>query len=58
MESIAINPAEVFKTIQENLVVLRGIDYSQLTQEEKDEMRKELMEVRELALSIKKKMDE
>ena len=53
MESIAINPSEVFKTIQENLDALRGIDYSLLSAIEKDEMRKELKEVRELALSIK-----
>lgn len=58
MEPITINPAEVFKMIQENLDALRGVDYSKLTQEKKDEMRKELLEVRELALSIKKRMDE
>ncbi len=58
MEPITIKPSGVFKTIQENLVALRGIGYQQLSQEEKDEMRKELLEVRELALSIKMRMDE
>ncbi len=58
MKSIIIKPDAVFKTIQENLVALRSIDYSQLSKEEKDEMRKELLEVRELALSIKKRIDE
>jgi len=56
--TIKIKPKAVFKKIHENLDALRGVDYSQLTQEEKEEMRKELLEVRELALSIKKRMDE
>lgn len=58
MESIAINPSIIFKMIQENLVALRGVDYQQLSKEEKDEMRKELLDVRELVLSIKKRMNE
>lgn len=36
---------------------MRDIDYSQLTQEEEDEMRKEFQEVSELASSIKKQME-
>lgn len=56
--TIKIKRKAVFQKIHENLDALREVDYSQLTQEEKDEMRKELLEVRELALSIKKRMDE
>ncbi len=58
MEAVTINPYDVFKTIQGNLVALRRVDYSQLSKEEKEEMRRELLEVKKLALSIKKKMDE
>ncbi len=58
MEAINIKPTKVFKTIQENLVALRSIDYRQLSKEEKEEMQRELLEVKELALSIKKKIDE
>ncbi|MCC6727600.1 MAG: hypothetical protein IT258_24050 [Saprospiraceae bacterium] len=58
MKAVSINPTEVFKTIQENLDSLRSVDYSQLSKVEKEEMREELLEVRELALSIKKRMDE
>lgn len=58
MEPITINLSEVFKTIQENLVAMRGIDFLQLLKEEKEEMRRELLEVKELVLSIKKKMNE
>lgn len=58
MKAVSINPTEVFKTIQENLDALRSVDYSQLSKVEKEEMREELLEVRELALSIKKRMDE
>jgi hypothetical protein len=58
MESIISNPALFFKAIQENLAALRSVDYSQLSKVEKEEMRRELLEVRELALSIKKGMDE
>ena len=56
--TIIIKPKAVFKKIHENLDALRSVDYSQLSKEEKDEMRKELLEVKELALSIKKRMDE
>lgn len=56
--TIKIRPKAVFKKIHENLDALKSVDYSQLTQEEKDEMRKELLKVRELALSIKKRMEE
>ena len=56
--TIIIKPKAVFKTIHENLVALRSVDYSQLSKAEKEEMRRELLEVKELALSIKKKMDE
>ncbi len=58
MKTVTINPSDVFKTIKENLIALRGIDYQQLSNVEKDEMRKELLEVRELALNIKKRMEE
>ncbi|MCF8244807.1 MAG: hypothetical protein K9J37_11005 [Saprospiraceae bacterium] len=58
MDSITIKPSEVFKTIQENLDVLREIDYQQLSAIEKDEMRKELLEVWDIVSSIKKRMDE
>lgn len=58
MKAVPVNPSEVFKTIQENLVALRSVDYSQLSEVEKEEMRRELLEVKELALSFKKRMDE
>ena len=58
MQSITSQPVLFFKTIQENLVALRTIVYQQLSKEEKEEMRRELLEVKELALSIKMKMDE
>lgn len=54
MKAVPVNPSEVFKTIQEYLVALRSVDYSQLSKVEKEEMRRELMEVRGLALSIKR----
>lgn len=56
--TIVINPKSVFKKIHENLDALKSVDYSQLSKEEKDEMRKELLEVKELAMSIKKRMEE
>jgi hypothetical protein len=40
------------------LAALRSVDYSQLSKVEKEEMRRELLGVRGLALSIKKRMDE
>jgi hypothetical protein len=52
MYALLINPAAVFEMIQENLVTLRGIDYQQLSKVE-EELQRELLEVRELALSIK-----
>ena len=52
-----IRPEVLFKTIQYNLVALRSIDYQQLSKVEKEEMRRELLEVKELALSIKKRVD-
>lgn len=58
MEPITINSSEVFKTIHDNLVALKGVDYQQLSKVEKEEMRRELLEVKSLALSIKKKLDE
>lgn len=56
--TIKIKPKAVFKKIHESLEALRSVDYSQLTREEKDELRKELLKVRELASSIKKQMEE
>ena len=52
MQSITSQPVLFFKTIQENLVALRTIVYQQLSKEEKEEMRRELLEVKELAQNL------
>lgn len=56
MNTIIIQPKAVFKTIQENLDALRGIDYQQLTKAEKDEMRQALQELKEIAERIKQEV--
>jgi signal-transduction protein with cAMP-binding, CBS, and nucleotidyltransferase domain len=53
---IIIKPKAVFKTIKDNLDALKEIDYKQLSKSEREEMKASLIELKELAESIKKQV--
>ncbi len=53
MENTSVQPKKVIQTIEENLKALRDIDYDELTKEEREELRLQLLELQAIALSIK-----
>ena len=57
MENTDIHPEQIVKTINENFAALRQIDYGELTNEEKAELKKEFEELQEMVLTLKKKVN-
>ena len=53
MENTSIQPKKVIQSIEENLKALRDINYDDLTKEEREELKIQLLELQEIALSIK-----
>ena len=58
MENIDIRPKEIAAAIKENLKALQEINYDELSEEEKAELKKEFEELRDIALTIKKEIKE
>ena len=56
MENVNIQPEEIAKSIHENLKVLRDFkdEYKNLSDEEKERLKAQYEEIKELALAIKK----
>lgn len=55
MDKTAINPNDVFLTIDENLKALSEINYDELSKEEAAEMKEKYEMLIEMALKLKKK---